>query len=236
MSLNYTILLHSFRQFLLSAKEFRELWIDRSYFLSLQNNELDPTPHIHANLFSKFDSSTKTKLQDWSSVIPMYRACSFPVLKLYPNITTYLHISHTCNFLPAVTRRHQGLENLTERDRTRGWSFLQEHPGWSPAAPREGAAIPAARCLRIRLPLTSVKCANPPRKQKAAYCFSPLCSLLATTRKNSIHHFSIRMIYIFPFYYAQPWSYHRVRGIGKKSLSAGFSPSMSPVWFFWIYF
>lgn len=119
-------------------------------------------------------------------VIPMYRACSFPVLKLYQNITTHLHLSHTCNFLPAVTRRHEGLENVPDRDRTRGWSFLQEHPSWSPAALREGAAFLPARCLRIRLPLTSVRCETPPRKLKASYCFSPLHSLQATTRKTGI--------------------------------------------------
>lgn len=118
----------------------------------------------------------------------MYRACSFPALKLYQNITTHLHISHTCNFFPAVTRRrHQGLENVPDRDRRRGWSSLQEHPDQSPAAPG-GKVLPfyQPRRLPIRLPLISVKCETPPRKRKASPCFSPLHSLLATIRKSGI--------------------------------------------------
>lgn len=177
-------------------------------------------------LLNKLSCKTGAQL-----VIPMYRACSFPVLKLYQNITTHLHISHTGNFLPAVTRRNQGLENVPERDRRRGWSFLQEHPGWSPAAPREGAAVLGPDAFGS---LSSVKCETPPRKQKASYCFSPLHSLLATTRKTSLlHPFSIRMVYIFLFYYAQPWSCHRTREIRGKKVSARLSLLVSPVWFFW---
>lgn len=118
-------------------------------------------------------------------VIPMYRACSFPVLKLYQNTTTHLHISHTCNFLPAVRRWHQGLENVPERDRRRGWGFLQEHPGWSPAAPRKGAAFypPDTSRSGSHLPVSNVKLH--PGKKKLPIV-SPLCSLLATTRKTSI--------------------------------------------------
>lgn len=176
-------------------------------------------------LLNKLSCKTGAQL-----VIPMYRACSFPVLKLYQNITTHLHISHTCNFLPAVTRRHLGLENVPERDRTRGWSFLQEHPGWSPAAPREGAAVPAARCLRIRLPLASVKCATPPRKQKASYCFSPLCSLLATTRKTSITSpFFHRNDLPLSLLLCSTLELLQNKRNRKKKVSAGLSPSVSPV-------
>lgn len=116
MSLSYTILLYSSRQFLLSVKEFRELWTDRSYFLSLQNYELDPTPHIHANLFSKFDSSTKqTELQDCSSVSDTYvQSLLFPCAKIISeHYNTFAYLPHI-NFLPAVRRRHQGLENVPE--------------------------------------------------------------------------------------------------------------------------
>lgn len=114
----------------------------------------------------------------------MYRACSFPVLKLYQNTTIHLHISHTCNFLPAVTRGHQGLENIPKRQKER-----VEFPA---GTPRLKSSSSQGRCCHSPMssdqapPLTSAKCKTPPRKQKASYCFSPLCSLLATTRKTSI--------------------------------------------------
>lgn len=171
-------------------------------------------------------------------MIPTYRACSFLALKLYQNITTHLHISHTCNFLPAVTRgRHQGLENIPDRDRTRGWSFLQEHPDWSPAALREGAAFLPAWCLRIRLPLISVKCETPPRKQKASYCFSPLHSLLATIRKSdttppfsheSGFHFSLSLCSALEL----QWNRKNRK---KKSLLGSISPSLSCMVFLGIF-
>lgn len=172
-------------------------------------------------LLNKLSCKTGAQL-----VIPMYRACSFPVLKLYQNITTHLHISHTRNFLPAVTRRHQGLENVPERDRRRGWSFLQEHPGWSPAAPREGAAVLGPDAFGS---LSSVKCETPPRKQKASYCFSPLCSLPATTRKTSftstfIHQNGLQISLLLCSALELP---QNTRNRGEKSLCWVISPSFS---------
>lgn len=184
-------------------------------------------------LLNKLSCKTGAQL-----VIPMYRACSFPVLKLYQNITTHLHISHTCNFLPAVTRRHQGLEKVPERDRTRGWSFLQEHPGWSPAAPREGAAVPATRCLHIRLPLASVECATPLRKQRVSHCLSPLQNLLHTTRKTSttspfFHKNDLHLSLLLHSVLELPQS---KRNREKKKSLLGYLPQSLPVWFFWKYF
>lgn len=175
-------------------------------------------------LLNKLSCKTGAQL-----VIPMYRACSFPVLNLYQNITTHLHISHTCNFLPALTRRHQVLKYVPERDRRRGWSFLQEHPGWRPAAPREGAAVlgPDAFGSGSRLAVSNVKLH--PGNKKASHCFSPLRSLLATTRKSSVtspffHQNGLHLSLLLCSALELP---QNMRNRKKKSLCWVISPSLS---------
>lgn len=58
----------------------------------------------------------------------------------------------------------------------RGWSLLQEHPDWSPAALGKGAAFLQAF---LSVPLSQVKCETPSRKWKSSYSFSPLHSLFS---------------------------------------------------------
>lgn len=174
-------------------------------------------------LLNKLSCKTAAQL-----VIPMYRACSFPVLKLFQNTTTHLHISHTCNFLPAARRRHQGLDRKRTRDRRRGWSFLQEHPGWSPAAPREGAAFYPPGAFGSA-PSDQCQMWNPTQEPKASYCFSPLGSLLATTRKTSItsSSFPKNDLHLPLLLYSALELPQNMRKRKKKSLCWVISPSLS---------
>lgn len=172
--------------------------------------------------------------------IPMYRACSFPALKLHQNITTHLHISHTCNFLPAVTRRRlQGLENVPDRDRTKRVEFPAGTPRRSPAAPREGAAFPQPdACLILsgsHLSVSNVKLHPGNQTLPIVSPLSTACRLLSG-KVVSLHPFSMRMVSICPFYYVQPWSYSGIGGTGKRSLCWVLFPLLSPVRFSWEYF
>lgn len=164
-------------------------------------------------------------------MIPTYRACSFPALKLYQNITTHLHISHTWDFLPAVTRRsHQGLENIPDRDRKGGEGFLQERPGWKSSSSQERCCSPPAPCLGLlsgaHLSVSNVRL-HPGNKKLPIVSPLSTASWLLSGKMVSLHP-SMRMVSIFPFYYVHPWTYS---GTERKSPLGSLSPTLSPMVF-----